>query len=99
MSRAERKFRAAARRERQASKVIEAHAQLETHAVRVMEEMKRELTTLREVQVRFRHVLFGAFLGRALGDETKMSDAIMAAWPEWFRGKEEAPWMAFSERS
>lgn len=63
-----------------------------------MREMQQELETLREVQTRFRHVLFGAFLGRALGDETKMSDALLAAWPEWFKGKEGAPWMAFSER-
>lgn len=91
-------MRAASRRERQAASVIEAHKALEMQAVRMLEEMRRELTTLREVQVRFRHVLFGAFLGRALGDEVKMSDALLAAWPEWFKGKEEAPWMAFSER-
>lgn len=94
MKREKKKLRAAARRERQAAAVISTQAD----AVRVMERMAAELNALREVQIRFRHVLFGAFLARALGDEMKMSDALLAAWPEWFRGKEDAPWMAFSER-
>lgn len=94
MSRAEKKLRAAARRERQARVVVQTGAR----AAQVMEQMHRELETLREVQTRFRHVLFGAFMARGLGEESKLSDAILEAWPEWFKGKESTPWMAFSER-
>ena len=79
-----------------ARRLEEMHRQLEGRAVAVIDAMSRELAMLRETQERFRHVLFGAFLGRALGDEPKLSDAYLAERAEWFKGKEAEPWMLFS---
>lgn len=92
-TKAERKALKATHRARR----IEAtHRELEGRAVAVIDGMAKELAVLRETQERFRHVLFGAFLGRALGDEPKLSDAYLAERGEWFKGKEDKPWMLFS---
>lgn len=93
MTRAERKAKKALHKARA---VTAAYAGMEQRAVRVIDGLTAEVEHLREIQERFRHVWFGAMLGRALGDETKMSDALLAAYPEMFKGMEEAPWMAFS---
>ena len=81
-----------------ARRVVEVHADLEQRAVGVIDSLRREVTVLRGVQEAFRAHIFGAMLARALGDEEKFSDALLKAFPEWFKGHEEAPWMALSER-
>lgn len=95
-TKAERKARKA---KHAARRVVETHANLEQRTVALIDQMSRELTMLREVQERFRGHIFGAFLARALGDEEKFSDAVLKAFPEWFKGHEEAPWMALSQQS
>lgn len=96
MTRAEKKARKAAHAAR---RVVEAHAQLEQRAVQTIDSLAAEVRQLREVQERFRAHIFGAFLGRALGEEQKFSDALLQAFPEWFKGYEEAPWMVFSQQA
>ncbi len=93
-TKAERKARKATR---SARVVVAAHAELESKAVAVIDSLRREVVTLRGVQEAFRAHIFGAMLSRALGDEEKFSDALLKAFPEWFRGHESEPWMALSE--
>jgi len=100
MTKAERKAKKATHRAR---KVVEAHAQLEQRTVAVIDGLSRRVEELEAVQAAFRATLFGAFLARGLeaegvGVEPKASDAWMAAFPEWFRGKEDRPWMALSQQ-
>lgn len=71
----------------------------EAAAIRVMNEMATEIQRLRDIQETHRNILFGAFLGRALGDEEKLSDAFLKAHRQLFAGFEEKPWMALSEVS
>ena len=78
--------------------VVNATKEREARTEAVFRELVREVETLRGVQEAFRAHIFGAMLSRALGDEEKFSDALLKAFPEWFRGHEEAPWMALSER-
>lgn len=96
MTKAERKARKA---QHAARRVVATHAELEQRAVAVIDELRREVATLREVREAFRAHIFGAMLARALGDEEKFSDALLKAFPEWFKGHEEAPWMALSQPS
>lgn len=98
MTRARRLERKSARALNKARHIEATHRELEARAVATIDGLSREVAMLREVQERFRHLLFGAFLGRALGDEAKLSDAFLAERAEWFKGKEEAPWMLFSSR-
>lgn len=93
-TKAEKKARKA---QRAARVVVATHAELEQRAVSVIDELRREVVALRGVQEAFRAHIFGAMLSRALGDEEKFSDALLKAFPEWFRGHEEAPWMALSQ--
>lgn len=72
---------------------------MEERIVATIDNLSAEVTHLRAAQERFRGMLFGAFLGRALGDEPTVSAALMAAHPEMFKGFEEAPWMAMSSPS
>ncbi len=95
-TKAERKARKA---QHAARRVVEAHAALEPRAVAIIDELRREVVIGREVQEAFRAHIFGAMLGRALGQEEKFSDALLKAFPEWFKGHEEAPWMALSQSS
>lgn len=95
MTRAEKKARKA---QHAARRVVAAHAELEQRAVAVIDGLRREVEGLRSVQEAFRAHIFGAMLARALGDEPKFSDALLTAFPEWFKGHEEAPWMAFSQQ-
>lgn len=90
--------RAARKAKHKARKVVEAAQVLEPKAVALIDQLTNEVTQLREIQERFRGHIFGAFLARALGDEEKFSDAVLKAFPEWFKGYEEAPWMALSQR-
>ena len=93
MTRAEKRARKATHAAR---RVVAAHAEVEQRVTAVINGLSAEVEHLRETQERFRGLLFGAFLGRALGDEPTVSDALMAAHPGMFRGHEEAPWMALS---
>ena len=79
-----------------ARRIEETHRELEARTVAVIDGLRREVETLRAAQESTRHILFGAFLGRALGDEPKLSAAVLAERAEWFRGHEEAPWLLFS---
>ncbi len=94
MTKAEKKARKA---QRAARVVVAKHAELEQRAVSVIDSLRREVATLRGVQEAFRAHIFGAMLSRALGDEEKFSDALLKAFPEWFRGHPDEPWMALSE--
>ncbi len=82
-----------------ARRTVEAHADLEQRAVSMLDSLQREVVVLRGVQDAFRAHIFGAMLARALGDEEKFSDALLKAFPEWFKGHEEAPWMALSQQA
>lgn len=100
MTRAEKKAKKALHAAR---RTVQAHANIERQAVAVLEGLQHRVRELEEIQERFRAHLFGAFLAKALeaeggAVEPKFTDAVMAAFPEWFRGKEAAPWMAFSSR-
>lgn len=95
MTRAEKKARKA---QHAARRVVAAHAELEQRAVAIIDQLRKEVEMGREIQERFRAHIFGAMLARALGDEEKFSDALLKAFPEWFKGYEEAPWMAFSQQ-
>ena len=100
MTRAEKKAKKALHAAR---RTVAAHAALEQRAVEVLNGLQRRVMELEEVQERFRGHLFGAFLAKALeaeggAPEPKFSDAVMTAFPEWFTGREAAPWMAFSSQ-
>lgn len=96
-SRAEKKLRKAARA---AHVVVSKHAELEQQVVALIDKQTEQIRQLSsmvdELRITFRHVYFGAFLGKALGDEQRLTEALMTTTPEWFRGYEEAPWMALS---
>lgn len=64
----------------------------------VLEAMQAEIAALKDVLETQRGMLFGAFLGRALGDEPKLSEAFLQSRPELFSGHPEAPWLAFSQQ-
>ena len=86
-----------------ARRTVEAHDSIEQRAVQVLNGLQQRVRELEEVQERFRGHLFGAFLAKAIeaeggAPEPKFSDALMQAFPEWFKGREAAPWMAFSQR-
>ncbi len=82
-----------------ARKTVEAHGDIEQRAVAVMDSLQREVIELRGIREAFRHMLFGAFMARGLGEEPKLSDAVLQSRPEMFKGHEEAPWMALSQQS
>lgn len=96
-TRAERK---AAKAIRAARVVVEKHREVEGQITAVVEQMRATIEAqhaqLVELRSIFRHVYFGAMLGRALGDEPKLSDALLETQPEMFAGHMEAPWMALS---
>ena len=95
-TKAEKKAR---RAQHAARKVVEVHAHLEQRAVDVIDNLRREVELGRQVQEAFRAHIFGAMLARAMGNEELFSDALLKAFPEWFKGHEEAPWMALSQSS
>lgn len=66
-------------------------------ADQLIKDMSTEILRLREMVERQRGMLFGAFLGRALGEEPRLSDAMLQAFPEFFAGEPEAPWMVFRQ--
>lgn len=78
-----------------AKRTIERHAELERRAVGVIDGLSAEVKLLRETQERFRALLFAAFLGKALGDEPKVTDAFMGAFPQWFASHPDEPWRLF----
>lgn len=80
-----------------ARKVVEAHGQLEGRTLEVLQNLTQEVTMLRGAQENFRQLIFGAFLGRALGNEPTLSEALLTSRPELFKGMESEPWMAFRE--
>jgi hypothetical protein len=96
-TRAEKKLRKAARA---AHVVVSKHAELEQQAVALIDQqaaaIRQRDAVIDGLRLTLRHVYFGAFLGKALGDEQKLTEALMTTTPEWFKGYEEAPWMALS---
>jgi hypothetical protein len=75
---------------------MEAQQEMLLRARWLIEQQTQEILRLREGIERQRGMLFGAFLGRALGDEPRLSDAMLEAHPGFFAGHPEAPWLVFT---
>lgn len=90
----------ARRRDEQRFHADERRAELEMKAAELLQRQAVEIAELRATVDRqresLRGIIFGAFLGAALGEEKKFTEVWVENSPEYFEAFKEQPWMALS---